>query len=223
MEFKKLLEDLNITINSKQEKQFDIYFNELITWNEKINLTGITAKNDVYLKHFYDSLTLTKIYLFNDQSICDVGSGAGFPSIPLKIIFPYLKVTIIDSLNKRVTFLKHLCQKLELSDVSIIHKRAEETDYKFDIVTSRALATFSIGLELCFPLVKLDGVYLPMLGTNSSINQKAIKTLGGQLLETMLFELPIEKSKRQILKIKKISKTDKKYPRSFAAIKKKPL
>jgi len=225
MDFIKELESLNISLTDKQLEQFDKYYNLLIEYNKVMNLTGITDKDEVYLKHFYDSLTLVKAYDFNKElSICDVGSGAGFPSIPLKIAFPNIKVVIVDALNKRLEFLKVVINELGLDNVTLIHSRAEELDKReyYDIVTSRALADVNIGLELCMPLVKVNGFYLPMV-VSYDLGPNTIKLLGGVLEEVIEFKLPIENSTRKILKIKKIEKTNKKYPRAFSQIKKKPL
>ena len=225
MDFIKELESLNISLTDKQLEQFDKYYYLLIEYNKVMNLTGITDKDEVYLKHFYDSLTLVKAYDFNKElSICDVGSGAGFPSIPLKIAFPNIKVVIVDALNKRLEFLKVVINELGLDNVTLIHSRAEELDKRehYDIVTSRALADVNIGLELCMPLVKVNGFYLPMV-VSYDLGPNTIKLLGGILEDEIKFKLPIENSERKILKIKKIEKTNKKYPRAFSQIKKKPL
>lgn len=190
-----------------------------------MNLTGITDLEGVYLKHFYDSLTLVKAYDFKDDiKLCDVGSGAGFPSIPLKICFPNIDVTIVDSLNKRIEFLNVVIKELGLTNIRAIHARAEEFDKReyFDIVTSRALADVNIGLELCMPLVKVNGYYLPMV-VSYDLGKNTINELGGKLEEEIKFYLPIENSERKILKVRKVSKTKDKYPRSFSQIKKNPL
>jgi len=225
MDFIKELESLNISLNDKQIEQFKKYYELLVEYNKVMNLTGITEESLVYLKHFYDSLTLVKAYDFDKEiNLCDVGSGAGFPSIPLKIAFPNIKVTIIDSLNKRLEFLKIVVKELGLTNVSLIHSRAEE--YKdresFDVVTSRALADVNIGLELCMPLVKVNGYYLPMV-VSYDLGKNTINELGGKLEDEIKFYLPIENSERRILKVRKVSKTKDKYPRSFSQIKKSPL
>lgn len=225
MDFIKLLSDLNISLSEKQIEQFDKYFKLLVEYNKVMNLTGITDYDGVYLKHFYDSLTLVKAYDFTkDISLCDVGSGAGFPSIPLKIAFPNIKVTIVDALNKRLEFLKVVVNELGLENVSLIHSRAEEYNSRenFDVVTSRALADINIGLELCMPLVKVNGYYLPMV-VSYDLGVNTINELGGILENIIKFNLPIENSERKILKIKKIEKTSVKYPRAFSKIKKNPL
>ena len=225
MDFVKELEILNITIDSDKLDKFKKYFELLVEYNKVMNLTGITDLEGVYLKHFYDSLTLVKAYDFKDDiKLCDVGSGAGFPSIPLKICFPNIDVTIVDSLNKRIEFLNVVIKELGLTNIRAIHARAEEFDKReyFDIVTSRALADVNIGLELCMPLVKIDGYYLPMLA-GYDLGKNTIKLLGGMLEEEISFNLPIENSNRKILKIKKVEHTLDKYPRAFSQIKKKPL
>lgn len=225
MDFIKELEKLNITLNDKQIEQFKKYFELLVEYNKVMNLTGITDMEGVYLKHFYDSLTLVKAYDFNNNiNLCDVGSGAGFPSIPLKIAFPNINVVIIDALKKRLEFLSVVVKELGLENVKLVHARAEEASYReeFDIVTSRALADINIGLELCMPLVKVNGFYLPMV-VSYDLGKNTIKELGGLLVEEIKFYLPVESSERKILKIKKIGKTSDKYPRSFAKIKKNPL
>ena len=218
-------EILGINLSEKQLAAFDLYKNMVIERNKVMNLTGITDHDGVYLKHFYDSLTLVKAYDFKENiSLCDVGSGAGFPSVPLKIVFPNINVTIIDSLGKRIDFLNTVIKELKLDNIKAIHARAEEYEEKecFDVVTSRALADINIGLELCMPLVKVDGYYLPMV-VNYDLGPNTIKTLGGKFEDEIIFKLPIENSERKILKIKKIEHTSSKYPRAFSQIKKKPL
>ncbi len=225
MDFVKEIEALGITLDNDKLDKFDMYFKLLVEYNKVMNLTGITDYDGVYLKHFYDSLTLVKAYDFTKEiNLCDVGSGAGFPSIPLKIVFPNINVTIVDSLNKRIEFLNVVIKELGLTNIKAIHARAEEYDKReyFDVVTSRALADINIGLELCMPLVKVDGFYLPMV-VGYDLGKNTIKTLGGEFLEEIKFNLPIENSERKILKIKKVSKTNALYPRSFSQIKKKPL
>lgn len=225
MIFKDELAKINIILTEEQEKKFEKYFEMLVEWNKVMNLTGITEREQVYLKHFYDSLTLFKAYDFHKSiTLCDVGSGAGFPSIPLKICFPNIDVTIVDSLGKRITFIQEVIKELDLKKIVALHARAEEFEKRefFDVVTSRALANINIGCELCLPLVKIGGYFLPMLA-NNEVKNEVIKVLGGQTEEIIEFVMPIENSKRSILKIKKVISTPKKYPRSFSAIKKSPL
>lgn len=218
------LEQKGITLNPQQVKQFELYFETLVEWNEKINLTALTEKKDVYLKHFYDSITSAFYYDFTKNlHICDVGAGAGFPSIPLKICFPHLKVTIVDSLKKRIGFLNHLADVLNLKDVAFYHERAEnfgknrQMRESFDVVMARAVARMSVLSELCIPLVKKNGVFIAMKGAQANeevqVARKAIRLLGGELKEIETFTLPEEESERSIIIIEKNGKTAKKYPR----------
>ena len=189
-QFIQALLDKGITLTSKQLEQFENYYQTLVEWNQKMNLTAITQKEDVYLKHFYDSLTISFDYALSNQSLCDVGAGAGFPSIPLKIVYPELKVTIVDSLSKRITFLKHLIQVLDLKDVDAISARAEEYAVKhresFDIVTARAVARLNILDELCLPLVKVDGDFITLKGLKAQEElqeaKQGIEKLGGEVI-----------------------------------------
>ncbi len=228
MEEIKLIEELGIELSERQLEQLESFYEILVEKNKVMNLTGITEKNMVYLKHFYDSLTLVKAHdLKQPLKICDVGGGAGFPSIPLKIVFPNLDITIVDSLGKRITFLNEVIAELELTKIRALHQRAEEhaKDYResYDLVTARAVARLSVLSELCIPLVKKDGYFTPLKAdlNDELINAEgAIKELGGKLEEKIEFLLPIENSNRTILKIRKIKKTELKYPRSFGIIKK---
>lgn len=229
-EFISALKDLNITLTNEQLNNLDTYYKMLIDYNSHTNLTRITEEKEVYLKHFYDSLTLVKIVNLDNQSLLDVGTGAGFPGLVLKIVFPNLKVTLVDSLNKRITFLNSVIEKLGLTNIEAIHKRAEEyvlnNREKFDIVTSRAVANLSMLSELCIPAVKLSGYFIPMKADAKEelINaKKAVKTLGGVIKDTIIFELPFESGVRTLIKIEKNAKTNVKYPRKFSEIKKKPL
>lgn len=218
------LEAKGISLTPQQIKQFQLYFKTLVEWNEKINLTGLTDKEDVYLKHFFDSITPAFYYDFSTKAqICDVGAGAGFPSIPLKICFPHLKVTIVDSLKKRIGFLNHLADVLNLKDVAFYHERAEnfgknrQMRESFDVVMARAVARMSVLSELCIPLVKKNGVFIAMKGAQANeevqVARKAIRLLGGELKEIETFTLPEEESERSIIIIEKNGKTAKKYPR----------
>lgn len=233
-QFKKELQTNGIILNEKQIKQFELYFETLVEWNEKINLTSLTEKQDVYLKHFYDSITPAFYYDFSgDNHICDVGAGAGFPSIPLKICFPHLKVTIVDSLKKRIGFLNHLAETLKLDNVTFYHDRAENFGRdkamreSYDIVTARAVARMSVLTELCLPLTKLNGTFIAMKGSQAKEEvetaKKAIKLLGGELDQVHTFTLPEEESERSIIMISKQKKTGKKYPRKAGTPNKDPL
>lgn len=232
--FKQQLEKEGIKLSDKQLDQFDIYFRTLVEWNEKMNLTALTEKNDVYLKHFYDSVTAAFHYDFTEElHICDVGAGAGFPSIPLKICFPNLKVTIVDSLQKRIVFLNQLATNLDIDNVAFYHDRAENfgknRDFReqFDIVTARAVARMSVLSELCLPLVRKNGMFIAMKAAQTSEELKdaelAIEVLGGNLNKVHTFTLPEEASERSIIMIDKKRKTPNKYPRKAGVPNKTPL
>lgn len=217
------LKKLNINITELQLKQLERYYELLVEYNKVMNLTGITIKEEVYLKHFYDSLTIAKVIdLNNYQTLCDVGTGAGFPGLVLKILYPNLKVTLLDSLNKRLNFLNVVIKELNLKDIETVHSRAEEYNKKFDITVARAVAPLNILLEYCIPLTKVNGYFIAMKGKIEEANN-ALKELNSEIIETNLFLLPIEQSNRTIIKIKKIKETNKKFPRKYCEIKKKPL
>ncbi|WHY67131.1 16S rRNA (guanine(527)-N(7))-methyltransferase RsmG [Neobacillus sp. SuZ13] len=228
------LQEKGITLTSVQLDQFEKYFETLVEWNEKMNLTAITDKAEVYLKHFYDSITASFYFDFTKPfHLCDVGAGAGFPSIPLKIVYPHIEVTIVDSLNKRISFLNHLAKELNLENVHFVHDRAEtfgvnpEFREKFDVVTARAVARMSVLSEFCLPLVKVGGHFIAMKAAHAKdelgMGQKAITTLGGKLEEMFTFTLPMEESERNILIIKKEKQTPKKYPRKPGTPGKTPI
>ena len=224
------LKKINIEITDDMLNKLEQYYEMLIEYNKVMNLTGITEKNDVYLKHFYDSLTLNKIIDLNTvNSLCDLGSGAGFPGIVLKIVFPNIKITLVDSLNKRINFLNDVINKLELRNIEAVHARIEEysinNEEKFDVVTARAVAPLSILLELGVRCVKVGKYFIPMKGNilNDPDYQKCINTL--ELIEEnkIIFNLPIENSTRTLIKFKKINKTNKLFPRKYSEIKKRQL
>lgn len=232
--FKQQLQEKNIILNDEQVEQFQLYYKLLVEWNEKVNLTAITEKNDVYLKHFFDSITPSFFIDFTkDLSICDVGAGAGFPTIPLKICFPQLKITIVDSLKKRIDFLQLLVDQLNLKNITLIHARAEDFGInkkyreQFDFVTARAVARMSVLSELCLPLTKVNGQFIALKGSNVSDElkdgEKAIKTLGGQIKDNITFSLPIEESGRSIVVIDKIKQTPRKYPRKAGTPARNPI
>ena len=218
---------LGICLNSKQQNQLEEFYHLLITWNEKMNLTRITKKEDVYLKHFYDSLTLVKgMDLNQNLSLCDVGTGAGFPGIVLKIVFPNLKITLIDSLQKRINYLNDIIQKLGLTEIETIHTRAE--DYakvnreKFDIVTARAVANLKVLSELCIPMVKEQGYLIAMkanIEEELENSKEILNKLDSQIEKIETFSLPVENSIRNIIYIKKLKKTNSLYPRKMEKIK----
>lgn len=226
--FKEELQKLNINLTKNQEKKLETYYNLLIAENKKQNLTTITKKEEVYLKHFYDSLTIVKIVdLTKPLTLLDIGTGAGFPGLVLKIVFPNLHVTLIDSKEKKINFLNNVIKTLNLTDIKAISTRIESYQKEtFDIVTSRAVSKTNILLELACKLVKING-FLILLKSNINEELKeskeAIKKLNYCLEEKTEFYLPIENSKRTILKFKKLKESPNKYPRNFAKIKKKPL
>ncbi|EIJ80152.1 16S rRNA methyltransferase GidB [Bacillus methanolicus PB1] len=233
-QFQTMLAEKRISLSQQQLDQYETYYLTLVEWNEKMNLTAITEKNEVYLKHFYDSISAAFYFDFEKPlRVCDVGAGAGFPSIPLKIAFPDLHVTIVDSLNKRITFLEHLGEVLQLKNVQFIHDRAETFGQKkehresYDVVTARAVAKMSVLSELCLPLVKLSGTFIAMKGASANEEleaaKKAISVLGGSLQSVHSFRLPLEESERNILIIKKEKQTPKKYPRKPGTPNKTPI
>lgn len=229
-EFISALKDLNINLTDKQLSDLDTYYKMLIDYNSHTNLTRITEENEVYLKHFYDSLTLVKIVNLDSQSLLDIGTGAGFPGLVLKIVFPNLKVTLVDSLNKRIIFLNSVIEKLKLENIVAIHARAEEyakeNKEKYDIVTSRAVTNLNMLSELCIPFVKIGGYFIPMKADAKeelNTSKKAIETLGGVIKDIIIFKLPYDKGTRTLIKIEKKVKTNVKFPRKFSEIKKKPL
>ena len=210
-EFISELGKINIMLSSKQLDQLDKYYHLLTQWNEKINLTRITEEKDVYLKHFYDSLTLFRVIDLNqDLRLCDIGTGAGFPGIVLKIAFPNLKITLVDSLLKRIKFLNEVISALGLTDIEAIHSRAE--DYvkfhknEFDIVTSRAVSRLTNLLDYSIPLVKKGGYFIPMKANCEDELKESLPILKRKnLIITNVdeFTLPIENSTRTIIKIQK--------------------
>lgn len=233
-QFHEMLVEKGISLNETQMKQFDLYFQELVEWNNKINLTAITDEEGVYLKHFYDSISAAFYQDFTAElNMVDVGAGAGFPSIPIKICFPDLKITIVDSLNKRISFLKHLVSTLELKDVSLFHDRAEtfaknsQHREKYDLVIARAVARMPVLAELCLPLAKVGGVFLAMKGPeviNEIIDgKKAITILGGEVVRNENLQLPFEESERHFVFIEKRKKTPSSYPRKPGTPNKQPL
>lgn len=233
-QFRQQLAAQGILLNDQQLQQFQDYFELLVEWNEKINLTTITEKKDVYLKHFYDSLMTAFTPQFNGTGhLCDVGSGAGFPSIPLKIVFPDLNITIVDSLNKRITFLKTVAEALQLEGVALYHDRAETFGQNkafresFDFVTARAVARLNVLAELCLPLVKKDGYFLALKAAKSQEElteaKPAIAVLGGKVLAEIDLALPETGDERHILVIQKKKITPKKYPRKPGQPNKQPL
>lgn len=224
------LKKLNIQLTETQLLQLEIYYEMLVEYNKIMNLTGITEHDEVFLKHFYDSLTIVKIIDLNTvESFCDIGTGAGFPGLVIKICFPKLKVTLLDSLNKRVEFLKAVIQKLNLKDIEVVHARAEEYALshrsEFDVTTARAVAHTSILLEYAIPMTKVEKYFVAMkANVEEEVKEidNALKKLSTKLIQKEEFLLPLENSKRTILLFKK-EKENKHFPRKNNEIKKNRL
>jgi len=222
---------MNIEITEKKLEKLEKYYNLLKNYNKKVNLTRIIEKEDVYLKHFYDSLTLFLVHDLNQKlRLCDVGSGAGLPGVVLSIFFPTLEITMLDSSNKKIEFLNFVIKELNLKNVEALSARAEEFAIenrdRYDVVTARAVSSLNILLELCIPLTKVNGCFIAMkgkIGEELTLSKKALNILNCKVEKTMKLFLPIEKSQRTLIKIIKLKKTNMKYPRIFSKIKKKPL
>ena len=231
-EFEKYLEKMSISLNKEQYDQFYAYMVLLIEWNEKINLTAITEPQEIILKHFVDSLTIAK-YIEEGKTIIDMGTGAGFPGIPLKIYRNDVKVVLADSLNKRIKFLNEVIEKLQLKNIETIHCRAEELgknkEYreKFDYATSRAVANLSTLSEYLLPFVKLNGsgIFMKTMEIDEELEnaKKAIKILGGGIEKVDKFEIPESDLGRSIIIVKKEKQTPSKYPRKPGTPAKEPL
>ena len=214
-EFISELKKIGIEISDKEIEKLDKYYELLKEWNEKINLTSIIDYEEVYLKHFYDSLTLYRdIDLKENLSLCDIGTGAGFPGLVLKIVFPNLKVTLVDSLQKRINFLNIVIRELNLKDIYTYHERCEDFllnhANSFDIVTSRAVSNLNLLSKMCLPLVKKNGLFLPMKAKcddELDSSKNTINKLYGEIIKIDKFILPKEESTRTILKIKKVKET----------------
>lgn len=233
--FIKQLAEKGFALSQKQIDQFSKYYQKLIEVNEYVNLTRITDLEEVYLKHFYDSLTPFLEYpeLFKKARICDVGAGAGFPSIPIKILVPEMQLAIVDSLNKRLKFLADLTADLDWGQVELVHGRAEDIGQnvkyreKFDLVTARAVANMATLSEYCLPLVKEGGKFLALKGPKAESEladaQKAITVLGGQVAATKNLRLPESDEERTLILLNKVKQTPKKYPRQAGTPSRKPL
>lgn len=232
--FYNLLAEQNLPLSDQQKKQFERYFELLVEWNEKINLTAITDKEEVYLKHFYDSIAPILQGLIPNETIklLDIGAGAGFPSLPMKILYPQLDVTIIDSLNKRINFLQLLAQELDLDDVHFYHGRAEDLaqDKKFraqyDFVTARAVARMQILSELTIPYLKVGGKLLALKASNAPEElleaKNALNLLFSKVEDNLSYALP-NGDPRYITVVEKKKETPNKYPRKAGMPNKRPL
>ena len=205
-EFICAVKELGIELTEEQLIKLDKFYNLLIDWNEKINLTRIIEEQDVYLKHFYDSLTIAKVVdLSTKETLCDVGTGAGFPGIVLKIVYPNLKITLVDSLLKRVNYLNTIIKDLDLKDIKAIHSRGEDFKEKFDIVTARAVANIEKLLGFTMHLVNKDGLFIAMKGNISEeITEPIVNKINRKykIIEINRFILPIENSNRSLVVIK---------------------
>ena len=229
-EFINELQKLNIQITDKQLKDLDIYYQLLYNENQKYNLTAITEEKSVYLKHFYDSLTITKVIELNNQSIIDIGTGAGFPGLVLKIIYPNLKIDLLDATEKKCQFLKKVIDKINLKDINVINARAEEyaltNRNKYDIITSRAVAPLKHLLEYGVPMLKINGTFIALKSNidtelNNISNYYRKLSLSNERINK--FKLPIENSTRTIYEITKIGETPNNYPRKYSQIIKKDI
>lgn len=228
------LEKIGITLNEQQKQQFDKYYEMLVEWNKVMNLTGITEFDEVMRKHFLDSLSIVKAIEKKDMlRVLDLGTGAGFPGIPLKIMFPEWDIVLLDSLNKRIKFLNEVIGQLGLQKISTIHGRAEDfarkEEYreKFDLVVSRAVANLSSLSEYCLPYVKQQGIFVSYKASDVEEEvreaKKAVTVLGGNLEKTVEFQLPDTDIDRTLLVIQKIKKTPGKYPRKAGLPSKEPI
>lgn len=229
-EFKNELSKLGISLTDTQLESLEKYANILIDYNKHTNITAITDKESIYLKHFYDSLTLTKIINLNTNlKVLDIGSGGGFPGIVIKIIFPNLNITLLDSNNKKSEFQKYVIKELNLKDIEVINDRAEnyfKKGLKYDLVVARAVSNMLVLDELCIPFLKINGNAVLMKSeVNEELTQskKGIEILGGKIIDIQEFRLPKEESLRTLIKIQKEKETPKEYPRIYDKILKKPL
>ncbi len=230
IEFKNSVNSLGISISEEQINQFKKYLSLLVEWNEKMNLTAITKEEEIIEKHFYDSIYSVKEFSYDDQSLLDVGSGAGFPGIPLKILFPNLFVTLLEPTNKRVSFLNEVIKQLNLKGIVTINKRAEDyvkdvREY-YDIVTARAVANMQILMELSIPLLRVGGTFIALKGSKGMLeheeSKNAQKELDIELIKAQTWSLDLGDKRINLYYIKK-KETSLKYPRVYGQIKKKPL
>ena len=228
------LQELNITLDENRSQQFQIFYNLLIEWNKVMNLTGITEYEEVVEKHFLDSLALIKaVDIQKVHKIIDIGTGAGFPGIPLKIVYPQLDVTLLDSLNKRVRFLDTVIENAGLCGIKTIHGRAEDyakqSDYRedYDLCVSRAVANLATLSEYCIPYIRIGGIFIPYksgdVENEMEQSKNAISILGGYIKDIVKFQLPGTDIRRSFIIIEKVNMTAKKYPRKAGLPSKEPL
>lgn len=238
MENKELLKDtaekMGVVLTEDMLEKFMVYKDMLLEWNEKINLTAITDEKEIMIKHFADCVSIGKHVKFKDgEKVIDVGTGAGFPGVPVKIAFPNIKITLLDSLNKRINFLNELSSSLGLKDVECVHSRAEDGGQnllyreQFDCCISRAVANLAVLSEYCLPFVKLGGYFISLKGPDAAEEiegaQAAVKKLGGKIEETVKIEIPNSDITHSLVMIKKIAPTPKQYPRKAGTATKKPI
>lgn len=234
LKFEEMLDEFNISYTDRMIEQFNLYYDILIQWNKFMSLTGITEYYDVTVKHFIDSLSIVKIIdMTNVTSLIDVGTGAGFPGVPIKIIFPHIKICLLDSLNKRVKFLNEIISKLDLDNISALHGRAEEIakrgEYreKYDLCVSRAVANLSSLSEYCLPFVKKGGQFISYKSSDIDkellSSKHAISVLGGEIEDIIKFKLPNTDIDRSLILINKVNETNRKYPRKAGMPTKEPL
>ena len=232
--FEAKLNEIGITLDEKQKQQFDKFYELLVEWNKVMNLTGITDYEEVNEKHFVDSLSIVKaIDMKQVKAVIDIGTGAGFPGIPLKIAFPHLRVVLLDSLNKRINFLNTVILELGLENIETIHGRAEDfakqTDYReqFDLCVSRAVANLATLSEYCIPYVEKGGMFVPYksgeIDEEVEQSKKAIHVLGGKLEKVIKFQLPGTEIGRSFVVINKVQNTAKRYPRKAGLPSKEPI
>lgn len=232
--FDNKLNELGIVLDEQQKQQFDGFYELLVEWNKVMNLTGITEYEEVNEKHFVDSLSIVKaIDMTKVHTVIDIGTGAGFPGVPLKIAFPHLKIVLLDSLNKRIKFLNTVIEELNLKEIKTIHGRAEDfakqPDYReqFDLCVSRAVANLSTLSEYCVPYINKGGMFIPYksgeIEEEVEMSKKAVHVLGGKIEEVVKFQLPGTEIGRSFVKIRKVQNTSKKYPRKAGLPAKEPI
>lgn len=231
---KKGITEFNIDVDEKMIDDFSIYREILVEWNQKMNLTGIEDEKEVFIKHFLDSVSIFKNgYIKDNMKVIDIGTGAGFPGLPMKIAKRSLDVTLLDSLNKRINFLQEVCKKIYIDDVEFIHGRAEDfgqdENYReqYDIATARAVAGLPVLMEFCVPFVKVGGYFICLKGPNADLeleeSKKAMETLGVKFIEKIDIKLPEIELNHNILVFEKIQNTPSKYPRKAGKPSKSPI